>query len=114
MPILFSGKCPASIEYGIESIDAQAMPTMLMATYKIEASLMYFTQNKPSPPISKQKVWVIFLPSLATQNERVSENKKVTKLSTDEVALACSMPCVYNSFEVIGSPLKISLATPVV
>src|SRR5689334_9320414 len=98
MPILFSGKCPANIEYGIDNIDAQATPTILIATYNIEASLIYFTQNNPSPPISRQKVWVIFLPSFATQNESVSENRNVTRFNTDDVALACSIPWVYNSF----------------
>src|SRR5690349_6207067 len=75
MPILFSGKYPASMEYGIDNIDAQAMPTMLMETYNIDGSLIYFTVNKPMPPMSRQKVCVIFLPSLATQKESVRENK---------------------------------------
>src|SRR4051812_24604976 len=102
------------MEYGIDKIDAQAMPTILIATYNRDASLMNFTQNNPRPPMMRQKVCVIFLPSLATQKDSVRENKKVTRFKTDEVALACSIPCVYMSLEVLGSPLKMSRATPVV
>jgi hypothetical protein len=48
------------MEYGMERIDDQAIPTILMDTYSIQGSVMKLTEISPRPPISKQAVWAFF------------------------------------------------------
>ena len=94
-------------------MDAQAIPTSPMDTYRKEGSETYFTEIKPMPPNIKQIEWVYFLPNLFTQKGSEKEKPNVTKFKMAEVVLAYSSPCVYKSLLVVVFPPNISVATPV-
>ena len=44
--------------------------------------------------MSKQAVWVNFLPNLDTKKGKLNEKPKVTRFKIAEVVLACSKPMV--------------------
>ena len=72
-----------------------------------------YTETNPMPPVIKLNACVFFFPINLTQKGKEKANKKVTKFKIAEVLLASSSPFVYVSLLVIGSPLKIWAATPV-
>src|SRR5258707_8014525 len=56
-PIRAAGIAPERIAYGIESIEAQAMPTPTIEATNIQGLLMKKTDNSPRAPQIKQIAW---------------------------------------------------------
>ena len=94
-------------------MEAHAIPTNPIDTYRKTGSVTYLTEINPMPPKIKQMEWVYFFPSLLTQKGSENEKPNVTKFKMAEVVLAYSSPCVYKSLAVVVFPPNISVATPV-
>ena len=118
IPILAGGILPASIVYGMERIDAHAMPTMLMDKKSKLGSWMKFTEISPMPPKTKHTVCVNLFPIFPTTKGIAKEKRNVTKFNMAEVVFANSSPWenCNNSFDPstpLTLPPKIFTATPV-
>ena len=78
MPVFPGGNEPARTAYGIERVLAHAMPTPTIVNKRTYLLWITETDSKPSAPQSRQRLWVLFRPSLLAIAGSAKEKAKHT------------------------------------